>query len=197
MTTAENIESYLEQFGVSYTRQSEEIWITGVRTEVSNFQIFIRLTEDWVFLFVNPLVVAPKNNPNLARFYFHALRYNQDMNLAKLGLDSDGDLFLIVEFPNENFAFSHFQDAMNALAYHASTIYLDLLLLGHRPEVVRGRYDTELAQTSNGQVTPPEDTESSDVLIAGRRLKITQDEDGQPRVELEDDDEEETPPAQE
>ena len=177
---AETIEAYLEQYGTSHNRNSEFIWIAGVRTSVAPFQIFIRLTDDWVFFFINPFVVAPKNEEDRARFYYHALRFNHDMNLAKLGVDRDGDLFLIVEFPAIDFAYSHFEEAMDALAYHASTIYVELLSLAHNAPHAIGRYDSEF--------------DREEIIIAGKRLRIVNDELGEPRIELDtlpDDDENE------
>lgn len=55
----EKVEEYFQRYGWSYSRDSDNTWITGVRTRVSSFRIFVRITEHWVFFVVNPLVVAP------------------------------------------------------------------------------------------------------------------------------------------
>jgi hypothetical protein len=52
---------------------------------------------------------------------------NQQANLAKLGLDEDGDAFINVELPAEGFAFSHFVAALGALSHFADTFVVPLL----------------------------------------------------------------------
>lgn len=189
----EDLARYFEQYGSTYTQHSEDIWITGVRTPVSTFQIFVRLTDEWVFFFINPFVVAPTAQADRLRFYYHALRYNHDMNLAKLGIDADGDLFMIVELPADGFQYSQFIDAMNALMYHADAIYLEMLNLAHDSDAV-GRYDAappgKGAASKGGPAhrSPDHwneaDDSDDDVIIGGRRLKIMRDENGNPRIEL-------------
>lgn len=142
----EIIEEYFKRYEWSYNRTSDNTWVTGVRTTVSSFRIFIRLTEHWVYFVINPYVVTPIELDTRLRFYYHVLRLNLDMNMAKFGLDSDGDLFLAIELPTENFDYSHFADALNGLSHHAERLYSEVFNLAHNPEVVVGRYDDELPE---------------------------------------------------
>jgi hypothetical protein len=142
----EIIEEYFRRYEWSYNRTSDNTWVTGVRTTVSSFRIFIRLTEHWVYFVINPYVVTPIDLDTRLRFYYHVLRLNLDMNMAKFGLDSDGDLFLAIELPTENFDYSHFADALNGLSHHAERLYSEVFNLAHNPEVVVGRYDDELPE---------------------------------------------------
>ncbi|HLA43653.1 MAG TPA: YbjN domain-containing protein, partial [Aggregatilineales bacterium] len=142
--TVEQVEEFFDQYGWTYSRESKDTWITGVRTRVSAFRIMVRVTEHWVFFIINPLVVAPPRPADRLRVYYHALRYNLDMNFAKLGIDSDGDIFMAIEMPTENFEYSHFVDALDGLSHHASMIYAELFGLAHSPERSDGRYDDEL-----------------------------------------------------
>jgi hypothetical protein len=142
----EIIEEYFKRYEWSYNRTSDNTWVTGVRTTVSSFRIFIRLTEHWVYFVINPYVVTPIDLDTRLRFYYHVLRLNLDMNMAKFGLDSDGDLFLAIELPTENFQYSHFADALNGLSHHAERLYSEVFNLAHNPEVVVGRFDEELPE---------------------------------------------------
>lgn len=171
------IEQYFQDSGWSYTRHSETTWITGIRSKVSNFQIFVQASDEWVFFFINPFVVAPEDESRRLRLYFHALRYNLEMNFAKLGLDADGDVFLAIEQPADNLTFAHFLQSLEGLSHHAEMIYIELFNLAHNPSGVKGRFDSELVGGDD------------DVRIGGRRLTIYTDEDGSPRVELDDEDE--------
>jgi len=203
------IDGFFERYGWTYSRESQETWITGVRTRVSSFRIMVRVTEHWIFFIINPLVVAPENDEDRLRLYYHALRYNLDMNFAKLGVDSDGDMFMAIEMPTENFDYSHFVDALDGLSHHAAMVYVELFNLAHNAEAAKGRYDEELKRGNprgrmNNLLTralsagrSDEDTQAEDpdadtkptieddVIIGGRRLRIFQDENGEARVELE------------
>ncbi len=204
--TPEKIEEYFQRYGWSYSRDSDNTWITGVRTSVSSFRIFVRMTQHWVFFVVNPLVVAPPRKKDRLRFYYHALRCNFDMNFAKLGLDADGDLFMAIEVPTENFVYSHFADALDGLSHHAAIIYSDLFNLAHNADMIKGKYDSEL-QGNMPLLTEKErhlldeltdgleeddgaaevdDDEDEDIIIGGRRL-VMHDDHGVTKFELEDD----------
>src|SRR5688572_2100165 len=183
--TPDSIVAYLEQFGNPFTQQTENTWITSIRTSVANFQVIIRLSKHWVFFFINPFVVKPEKLTVIdrMRLYYHALRYNHNLNLCKLGIDKDGDLFLSVELPQENFEYSHFDDALNALAHHAGKIYMELMLISQRPDSSFGEFDKEIRMpvVRDGSDEPDDE----DVYIAGKRLTITTDLEGITRVELE------------
>jgi hypothetical protein len=210
----EMIEEFFQRYGWTYSREGDNTWITGVRTRVSAFRIMIRLTDHWVFFIINPLVVSPSFPEERLRFYYHALRYNLDMNFAKLGVDSDGDLFMAIEIPTENFDYTHFVDALDGISHHATMVYAELFGLAHNPHGTIGRYDFELetldddeqafdehmaaqlaalASTEDDDSRVDEDdlppaNASDDIMIGGRRLKITNDDEGKVQIEFEDDD---------
>ena len=140
----ETIEEYFERYEWSYNRTGDNTWVTGVRTQVASFRIFIRTTDNWIYFVINPYVVSPPDIGARMRVYFTILRYNLDMNMAKFGLDNDGDIFLAVELPTENFEFSHFADALNGLSHYAEKLYSETFNLTHNPELLDGRFDEEL-----------------------------------------------------
>lgn len=203
----EMIEEYFERYQWSYTRSSENTWITGVRTSVSSFRIFLRVTEHWIYFVINPFVVAPPNQSDRLRVYYHILRLNLDMSMAKFGLDSDGDVFLAVELPTENFQYSHFADALNGISHHAERLYSEVFNLAHNSGVIDGRYDNELlkdgrsdssdetpAREDPPRLAPPmddfgldelEDSGEHGPIIAGKEVRIIDSEDGSVRIEFE------------
>lgn len=206
--TPETIEEYFRQYSWSYTRSSENTWITGVRTAVSSFRIFIRMSEHWIYFVINPFVVSPPNPEDRVRVYYHILRLNLDMNMAKFGLDGDGDIFLAVELPTENFEYSHFADALNGISHHAERLYSEVFNLAHNPSIISGRFDDELAriapqddndddlddddENDDSPVRPLDDVGLSDEymsdsqgpIIAGKEVRIVDGEDGSVRIEF-------------
>lgn len=206
----EMIEEFFERYQWSYTRSSENTWITGVRTSVSSFRIFLRLTEHWIYFVINPFVVAPPNHEDRLRVYYHILRLNLDMSMTKFGLDGDADVFLAVELPTENFQYSHFADALNGISHHAERLYSEVFNLAHNSDTIKGRYDHELAKgmadndkndsptTSREdppRLSPPmddiglpvdlDDSGEHGPIIAGKEVRIVDSEDGSVRIEFE------------
>jgi hypothetical protein len=175
------------------------------------------LSEHWVYFVINPFTVTPPNPEDRLRVYYHVLRLNLDMNMAKFGLDSDGDIFLAVELPTENFQYSHFADALNGISHHAERLYSEIFNLSHNPDMVEGRYDDELdavdtdyyddedddddegssrasSLSKDLQFRPLDDiglpddimNDTSDFgpIIAGKEVRIVDDDDGSVRIEF-------------
>ncbi len=206
----ETIDEYFQRYSWTYTRSSENTWITGVRTSVSSFRIFIRMSEHWIYFVINPFVVSPPNPEDRMRVYYHILRLNLDMNMAKFGLDSDGDIFLAVELPTENFTYSHFADALNGISHHAERLYSEVFNLAHNPDIIKGRFDEELARLNpqmklkklldeikdsideDRPMRPLDDeglsdeelSDSQGPIIAGKEVRIVDGEDGSIRIEF-------------
>ncbi|PJF43674.1 MAG: hypothetical protein CUN55_07850, partial [Phototrophicales bacterium] len=135
---------------------------------------------------------------------------NLDMNMAKFGLDSDGDIFLAVELPTENFTYSHFADALNGISHHAERLYSEVFNLAHNPDIIKGRFDEELARLNpqmklkklldeikdsideDRPMRPLDDeglsdeelSDSQGPIIAGKEVRIVDGEDGSIRIEF-------------
>ena len=130
----ETIDAFFERYGWGADQVEEGLWRTGFRGDVNTFQILVRVVEDWIFFLIIPFIVAPTNIICQWRLNRYLLRVNQMMNMAKFYLDSDGDVGLAVELPTENFDYSEFADALNALSYYADKYYLEALNIAQDPE---------------------------------------------------------------
>ncbi len=155
--TPEDIENYFDRYEWTFSRAKDEVWQTGFRGKISSFRITISLTDNWVFFVINPFVVAPSQPENRLKLYHHLLRLNHEINLAKFGIDGDGDVFLSVELPTEGFAYSHFEDALGALCHYSDAHYCDIFNLAHGEHAETG-YTSELNhddQADQRPQTPP------------------------------------------
>jgi hypothetical protein len=132
--TLETIEGYFKQYGWSYERVNDTDFRTGFRGDVSSFRIIVRLAGDWTYFSIAPFVIAPADQECERKLFRHLLRLNQEINMAKFTVDSDGDVILTVELPSENLDYSEFSDAMGALAYYADDTYAKVFILAHVPE---------------------------------------------------------------
>jgi hypothetical protein len=138
----ETIDSFFEQYGWTFEKSGEDLWFTGFRGDVSNYRIFIKVTEHWAYFTIAPFVVAPKDEDCTRRLNWHLLRLNRDINMAKFCLDADGDVVLTVEMPTESLDYGQFSEALGALSYYADDSYLEVLNLAKTPNAP-SRYDAK------------------------------------------------------
>jgi hypothetical protein len=139
MIEAATIDRYFDRYGWAVERTSEDSWRTTFRGELALYPLYVRLTEKYLFLSIVPFLLKPK--PEAAqRFYWAMLRYNRDMNLAKLALDPDGDVVLTIELPLDGFDYPTFEQALSLLSYYADLTYRELLNLSQDPRQP-SRYD--------------------------------------------------------
>lgn len=121
-----DIERWFDRYGWSFSSIDKRTFRTGFRGSSASFHILIGLTRHWIVFTINPLVDRPECGwgPMAMKTLCTA---NQEVNLAKLGLDSDGDAFISVELPCEGFRYSHFSDALSAVSHTADRVILPLL----------------------------------------------------------------------
>lgn len=143
--TPDNIEDYFDRYGWTFSRVKDEVWQTGFRGQTSSYRITVQITDDWVFFVINPFVVAPEVPDRRLRLYHHLLRLNHEANLTKFGIDADGDVFLTIELSTQGFDYSHFADALSALAHYADAYYRDVFNLAHSDATITP-YTLELDQ---------------------------------------------------
>ncbi len=125
-TSAAEVARFFRRYGWSFERLEEDTFRTGFRGKNAAFVALVRVTPHWVVFTVNPLLRCPEDGFGVATLRALAIA-NQQANLAKLGIDDDGDAFINVELPSEGFAFSHFVAALGALAHFADTFIVMLL----------------------------------------------------------------------
>lgn len=116
--SAESLGSFFETYGWKYERKDTTIFRTGFAGDTGHYDVWLKVTEDWVYFAINPYVPRPAGGHGTDTLQA-MLRANHELNLAKFAMDDDGDLLLAVELPNEGFCYAHFSDALTALAHYA------------------------------------------------------------------------------
>ncbi len=127
--TVETICDWLQQYGWTYETRDEALIVTGFRGASNAFRIFIQPAERSLILAIVPYV-APPTPESRDRFCRYLMRLNYELNLAKIGVDPDGDVALSVELPGEGISYEAFATVLDALCFYADENYLTLLNLG-------------------------------------------------------------------
>ncbi len=136
----EIIDGFFERYGWKYRRKRPDLWQTGWRSSTSLFPMFVKLTRHWIYFTISPFVVGPKGLGHRGKLYHHLLRLNRDIDMAKFGVDNEGDVVLTVELPCANLDYEEFVDAIKALCHIADETYGELLRLTKDPNAP-SRYD--------------------------------------------------------
>jgi hypothetical protein len=83
--------------------------------------------------------------------YRYALRLNEEISGTKLGLNHQGQLALMVEFPIEDLAFARFESAIQMLLACYQTYYSDIQLVAQDMSLARHVAAAELQQQAAEQ----------------------------------------------
>jgi len=112
-----------------------QCWRIGYKGQLRLFdQAFLKISASWVALEVSvlsdPVPKALKAAPaSQAMFLRHLLRLNDEMHLAKFGLDTEGRLLLMVELPLAELDFPLFLLALRTLSNYLEQYAQELELL--------------------------------------------------------------------
>jgi hypothetical protein len=116
---SEELGSYFDTYGWKYERRDPGVYRTGFVGETGHYDIWLKVTDSWVYFAINPYVPRPDGRSHGSGTLVAMLRANHELNLAKFAVDDDGDVLLSVELPCEGFCYTHFADALTALAHYA------------------------------------------------------------------------------
>jgi len=140
--TIDTLSEYLKQYGWQFERANEVTLATGFRGQDNDFHVFVHLAESWVLLAVVPFTPPPSPVARL-RFARLAMRLSYEMSMAKLALDPEGDVALLVELPAVDLSFAQFSLGLDTLTYWADKYYRQLLNLARDPQAsLEGISDT-------------------------------------------------------
>lgn len=116
---SDELPGFFDLYGWRYERREPSVFRTGFAGDAGSWDIWVKVTDSLVVFLISPYVPRDTEThpgPVLLRALLAA---NHELNLAKLGIDDDHDICLSVEMPAEAFAYTHFSDALTALAHYA------------------------------------------------------------------------------
>ncbi len=129
-----NIAAWFAQQGWPCEEVEPGVWhssFTGERGE--RYDLYVLAAEDWVHFAVSPLL--PGNPAGEAeRLSTALLQLNQNLRLARLALDADGDLNLLTDLPLAHLNSALFGLTLDLLAYYTAKLAPELRLLLADPQ---------------------------------------------------------------
>ena len=113
------ISSFFQIYGWQFEPAGDGLYRTGFVGDSGHYEIWVRVAQPWIYFTIQPFVPRPEGGEHGPEVLELLLTANHEVNLAKFGLDEDGDVVLAVELPCEGFGYSHFADALTALSHYA------------------------------------------------------------------------------
>jgi Putative bacterial sensory transduction regulator len=96
--TTQKIEQFLEQFGGTYTKRTEGIWIVPFQGKsLESLEIFVAVSQETDTLLMGATLVNKKNLRVSESLLYQLLKFNHSADYVKVGFDDDEDLFLRAE----------------------------------------------------------------------------------------------------
>jgi hypothetical protein len=112
------------------------VWHSAfVGEDGQEYHLYVFAAEDWVQFAVSPLLAAGPYGDAGGGMYAALLRLNQDLRLARLGLDTDGDINLLAELPVEGVTAAAFAQVLETLAFYAGALGPQLRQLIADPQI--------------------------------------------------------------
>lgn len=125
-TSPAEIARFFRRYGWTFDQLDDDTFRTSFRGKNAAFVALVRVTEHWVVFTINPFVKGPDAGFGPVALKLLAIA-NQQASLVKLGLDDDGDAFINVELPTEDFAYGQFSAALTALTHAADALLVPIL----------------------------------------------------------------------
>jgi hypothetical protein len=125
---ADELPGFFDLYGWRYERRDSRTFRTGFSGDSGAYDIWVRLAEHVVLFIITPYALRPTTTnrdgeevqrPAGASLLRALMTANHELNLAKFGVDEDGDICLMVEMPADGFTYTHFSDALTALSHYA------------------------------------------------------------------------------
>jgi hypothetical protein len=125
------IERYFEQYEVATELLEPVTWrATFANESDAEFDLYVMVGEEWVHFAISPFISRPAAPEQAAKLWEQLLRLNQEVRLARFGLDDDGDVNLLAELPRRHFGYAEFALVLDELTHYANRLAPELERLG-------------------------------------------------------------------
>lgn len=128
-----DIAHYFKRYGWVAVQVEQGIWRSTFALESEeDFDLYVLVVEDWVHFAVSPLLPRLAQS-DLQRLYPILLRLNQEMRLARLAMDADGDVDLLADLPLGRMSLSLFTQTLDLLLFYTDRLAGELRRTAQEP----------------------------------------------------------------
>ena len=124
---AQLLDSFLEQYDWISKRDREDRWLTGWEGEDRSYPLAIQLSDTWISFQVSPFLKLGLDWESWPEISHFLLELNHLSHMAKLSIDSQGDIHLSLEVFTSSIDYDKFCDTLGVLAYYADFFYNEIL----------------------------------------------------------------------
>ena len=121
-----DIAAFFRHYGWTCEEVDPGVWHSSFAVETVGdprtiYDLYVLAADDWVQVAISPLYAAAYTAmpQRLLSFLLHT---NQDLRLARLALDADGDVNLLIDVPAQHINAELFGQVLELLAYYASEL---------------------------------------------------------------------------
>lgn len=130
---AADLPSFFEQYEWSCEQVDEQIWRASFATEwEEDFDLYVASSEDWIHFAISPFTPPPQ--PACApQLHQTLLQLNQQIRLARLAIDEEGDVNLLADLPAASLDYPTFATAIDTLVHYTQRLGHELARTATEP----------------------------------------------------------------
>jgi hypothetical protein len=119
------LEKFFERMDVNYKKIQDNVYAAGFPGETHLYEVWIRLTEGWVFFFIGPLTREIKEEEK-EKVSLELARINYEITFAKVYLSPETEVVISIELPEEVFTYELFEEALKNIVYYGEKVHYEL-----------------------------------------------------------------------
>lgn len=121
-----NLAAYFEEAGWPAEQIEPDVWRCAFADEAgATYTLYALAAGEWVHLAVSPLLRVSWEAGG-ERLLPALLRLNQEVRLARLALDEDGDINLLADLPTAHVSARFFAETLELLAFYTDRLAPEL-----------------------------------------------------------------------
>ena len=119
------IEEFFKRMDVKYKKMEDNVFSAGFPGETHLYDVWIRITEGWIFFFIGPLTREIKEEER-EKISLELARLNYEITFAKLYLSPEDEVVISIELPEEVFDYQLFEEALKNIVYYGEKVHQKL-----------------------------------------------------------------------
>jgi hypothetical protein len=115
---------FLEQFGGTYTKVSDAVWVVPFKGKtINSLEVLVVVSPESNLLVLGATVVKKKNLKQSQALLYRLLKYNHVADYVKVGFDDDDDLFVRADLNAKTLEFQSFKEILEQVGAVADELY--------------------------------------------------------------------------